>query len=214
MIGKATSEKRCRLHIHSHCSSGSQVLLESFIELPDATVGRIDRTCPIVKAKVANGTTNSALQHEGRQGGHFRREIVVTCTLPPNTGDGQDKVAALCFCGNTTAFAQEKTSFRLNSTKQVHNNGSIRASHSEINHSDAISRCTTHVRGIIRLFNAEALAENIYIVIEVRQQNIRSEAFKRHLRISWQPILYDFLLCFHLLCNFAANIRKKMICRH
>ena len=54
VIGEATSEKRCRLHIDSHCPCGAEILLELVVVLPDASVGRIDCAGPVIEAKVSD----------------------------------------------------------------------------------------------------------------------------------------------------------------
>ena len=104
MIIKAAGEERSRLHIHAHRPRRPQIVLETLVMFPKASVCRVDRAGPIVVLIVTQGGRDGTLQHKSRQGGNFRREIVPARPLAADTGQRENIVAKRCFLRDAATF--------------------------------------------------------------------------------------------------------------
>ena len=74
---KAGGEQCGRFHIDGKGADDSQVFLEFLVVLPNPSVGGVDGTCPVVEVAVSNYVRGGPLQHECRQGRHFRGKVGV-----------------------------------------------------------------------------------------------------------------------------------------
>src|SRR4029077_18635330 len=54
VVGKSCSEDCCSLHVDRHTSRTTQLIPEAIIVLPNTTIGRLDRTGPIVVTEIAD----------------------------------------------------------------------------------------------------------------------------------------------------------------
>ena len=124
-------------------------------------------------------------------------EVVVGGTLATDGGNGKDEVPYSIFLVYTAALTQKQTCLGPDSTQQVHDNGGIRTSHTKIN--DGHSFCTGryHVGIFTENGNIELFCENLYVLVEVGQQNVLSKILQVTLCVTGQPIGYDFFFCFH-----------------
>ena len=197
IVGKAAGEECCCLHIDCHCSCCLETLFEFVVMFPDSAVGGKDSSGPIVVAEVADGTADGSLQHEGWQRRHFWGEVVVAGSFATNASNGQNEVAQLCLRGYASALSEKETGSWHDGAEQVHDDGCVWASHSKIDDGDAVGCGATHIGAVVWLLDSEVFAEDVNIVVEVGQQDVCAEAFERHLRISWQPILHYLLFCLH-----------------
>ena len=206
MIIKAARKQRGRFHVHSHSPGCAQVILEFFVVFPHAAVGCINRTRPIVVACVAQGGRNSSLQHECRQCRNFGREIVVARSFAPYSCKRKDVIAHVRLVGYSAAFAQEQAGRGLYSAKQIHYQCCVGAAYPEINHRYVVGNGHAHVRAIIHLFYAALLAKEVYVIIEIRKQDVGSKAIQRTVRVPHQPISHDVLPRLHFLRIFAYRL--------
>ena len=81
--------------------------------LPDAAVGRVDHTGPVVVAVLDDLLGDELVQLEGRQGRDLGREVVVARAFAADGGDGQDEVADLGGLLQPAALAEKQDAFGL-----------------------------------------------------------------------------------------------------
>ena len=171
MIGKSCGEECGRLHVHSHCARRAQVVLEALVVLPDASVSGVDGACPVVEPRIANRGADCSLQHEGGQGRHLWRVVVVGRTFAADACQRQDEVPHAHLGRDCSAFAQEEAGAGVDGSEQVHDDGRIRRAHSEVNHRNAISRSHAHISLVGGRRDAEVLTEDVHVVVEIGQQH-------------------------------------------
>jgi len=197
LIEKAGHEYRRRLHVDGHGADFLQVFFEQVVVLPDPPVGGVDGAGPIVSLVVADGCGNSLLQCERRQGGHFRRKIVVARAFAANGGDGQDQIADFGPVFDASAFAEEKHGLRLDRAEQVHDRGRGGAAHAEVDDRDASGGGAGHRAVLAAHRYAVPLRKKLNVVFEIREQDMVPEFIQWHARITRQPVFHDVMTRFH-----------------
>ena len=171
---------------------------------PHAAVGGVDGTRPVVQVVVAQGGRHGALQHEGRQCRHLRREIVVRRTLAPDARQRQNIVAQSRFGRDTPRLAQKEAGFGLHRAEQIHDQCGVRTAHAKVDHGHPIRRGRAHVRLVAHSGNAVQLTEDVDVVVEICKEHMLTEVLKRRTCVAHQPIVGNLLLRLHNSRNFAA----------
>ena len=205
-VGKATSEECGRLHVHGHGAGGAQIALELVVVLPHPAVGGEYGSRPVVEAHVAHGGRHGTLEHEGWQGRHLGREVVVARTLAPDAGNGQYQVASLALGCQSSALAQKEACLGAYGGEKVHDDGGIGASHAKVYYGQVACRGHAHVGRVVGFLQREVLAEDVHVVVEVGQQDVLAKVLQRVVGVSGQPVFYYFLLGFH---GFYITLRLR-----
>lgn len=127
----------------------------------------------------------------------LRAEIVIGSTFAADGGNRKDKIPYSIFLVYAAALAQKQACFGINGAEQVHDNGSIGASHTEIDNCHSFCAGRYHIGVFAEDGNIELFCENLYVLVEVGQQDILSKIFQVTFCVTGQPISYDFFFCFH-----------------
>lgn len=197
VVGKPAAEEGGRLHVHCHGARLLEVFLELVVVLPDAAVGGIDGTGPVVAGMVADRRRHGTLQHEGRQCRYFGRKIVVRRTFAADGRNGKNQVPQPVLLVDTSALAQEQAGLGMDGAEQVHDDGGIGTSHTEVNDGDALGTGRYHVGVTSQDGHIELLGKQLHILVEVGQQDVFAEVFQRAFGVTWQPVGYNFFFSFH-----------------
>ena len=165
--------------------------------LPHPAVGGEDGSRPVVEAHVAYGGRHGTLEHEGRQGGHLGREVVVARSLAPYAGKRQNQVSALALAAQPSALAQKQACLGAYGREQVHDDGGVGTAHTEVYYGQVARRGHAHVGLVVGFLQCEVLAEDVHVVVEVGQQDVLAKVLQRVVRVPGQPVFNYFLLGFH-----------------
>ena len=85
----------------------------------------------------------------------------------------------------------------MDGTEEIHDDSGIGRPHAEVDHREPVGGGHAHVCIVGWRLDAEMLAEDIDVVVEIGQQDEFREVLKGVLGIARQPIFDDFLFRFH-----------------